>query len=78
MLKWAIIFAIIASVAALLGFSGLAGVLAGIAKLLFYTALAIFLLLLMGGLVVYRKAARPLLQSLQNEKYHADKRQNRR
>jgi uncharacterized membrane protein YtjA (UPF0391 family) len=78
MLKWAIIFAITAAAAALLGFTGLAGALAGIAKLLFFTALFIFLLLIVGGLLVYRSAARPLLQSMNKERHHADHRQNHR
>ena len=36
MLKWAIIFAVIALVAGALGFGGIAGAAAGIAKLLFF------------------------------------------
>lgn len=46
MLKWAIIFFIISLVAGLLGFSGISAASAGIAKVLFYIALAIFLVFL--------------------------------
>lgn len=41
MLKWGIIFAIIAVVAGLLGFSGLAGASAFIAKVIFFIALVV-------------------------------------
>ena len=78
MLKWAIIFAIIAALAALLGFGGLAGAATGIAKLLFYTALALCLLLLLLGFAFYWKVARPLLRIWNNRTIHADHRQHRR
>ncbi len=64
MLKWAIVFALIAAVAALLGFSGLAGALAGIDKMFFYAALIILLLLLLLSFVVYWKVGRPLLHRI--------------
>ena len=41
MLKWAAIFAVIALVAGILGFGGLAGAAWGIAKLLFWVFIAI-------------------------------------
>ena len=77
MLKWAIVFAVAAAVAAMLGLSGLTGALAGIAKLLFYTALAVCLMLLVFGLAIDWKVARPLLQRLRNGRYDANKRWNR-
>ena len=46
MIKWAIIFAIIAVVAGLLGFSGIASGAASIAKVLFGLAVVIFLVLI--------------------------------
>ncbi len=55
MLKWAFIFLIIAIVAALCGFGGIAATSAGIAKVLFYIALAIFLVMLLMGLFVGKK-----------------------
>jgi uncharacterized membrane protein YtjA (UPF0391 family) len=51
MLRWALGFFIIALVAALLGFSGIAIAAAGIAKILFYIFLVLFLVTLMGHLL---------------------------
>lgn len=55
MLKWAIISAIIAIVAAAFGFGMIASAAAGIAKVLFFIFLVIFLVLLISGLVIGRK-----------------------
>lgn len=55
MLKWALIFAIVAIVAGLLGFGGVAGVAAGIAKLLFFVAVVGFLIFLAIGIFAGRK-----------------------
>ena len=53
MLKWAAIFLVIALIAALLGFTSIAGAAAGIAKFLFFLFIAIFViffvLAIMGG-----------------------------
>src|SRR3546814_9168301 len=43
MLKWALIFAIIAIVAGILGFGGIAGAAAGLAKFFFVLAIIIFM-----------------------------------
>jgi uncharacterized membrane protein YtjA (UPF0391 family) len=51
MLKWALIFFIIAIVAALFGFTGIAAGAATIAKWLFFIALAIFVVFLVLGLI---------------------------
>lgn len=51
MLKWAFIFLVIGLVLAALGFGGIGGAFVGIAKLLFFVALAIFLVLLVLGLM---------------------------
>lgn len=51
MLKWALIFFIIAIVAGLFGFTGIAAGAATIAKWLFFIAVAIFILFLVLGLV---------------------------
>ncbi len=48
MLKWAVIFLIIALIAALFGFTDIAAASAGIAKILF----AIFLFLFLGAIVL--------------------------
>jgi len=55
MLKLALIFLVIGLVAGLLGFSGIAGAAVGIAKFLFFLAIAIFLVLLILGLVAGKK-----------------------
>ena len=55
MLKWALISALIAIVAGAFGFGFIAGAAAGIAKILFFLFLAIFLILLISALFVGRK-----------------------
>ena len=55
MLKWALIFAVVAIVAGLLGFGGIAGAAAGIAKLLFFIAVVGFLLFPALGVFAGRK-----------------------
>ena len=57
MLRWALIFLVIALVAGLLGFTGIAGTSMAIAKTLFYIFLVIFLVLLVAGLFVGRRIA---------------------
>lgn len=51
MLRWAMGFLILALVAALFGFGGLAATSAGIAQVLFYLFLLVFLVTLVLGLV---------------------------
>jgi uncharacterized membrane protein YtjA (UPF0391 family) len=51
MLRWAIGFFVIALVAALFGFGGIAVAAAGVAKLLFFVFLILFLVALLGGLL---------------------------
>lgn len=55
MFKWALIFALIALVAAVLGFGGIAGAAAGIAKILFFIGLALVVLFLILGAAAARK-----------------------
>lgn len=55
MLKWAAIFAVIALLAGLLGFGGIAGAAWGVAKLLFWVFIAIAVILFVLGLTVYKK-----------------------
>ena len=53
MLKWSIIFLVIAGIAGLLGFTGIAGTAIGIAKVLFFIFLILFVItLIAGGLLV--------------------------
>jgi uncharacterized membrane protein YtjA (UPF0391 family) len=54
MLKWALVFFIIAIIAALFGFTGIAAGAATIAKWLFFIAVAIFLIFLILGLMAGR------------------------
>lgn len=49
MLGWALTFLVIALVAALLGFGGIAGASMGIAKILFFVFLVLFVLALLFG-----------------------------
>ena len=51
MIRWAIIFAIVALVLGLLGFGGVASAFAGLAKMLFFLAITIFVILLVLGLM---------------------------
>lgn len=51
MLRWALGFFIIALIAAVLGFGGIAVAAAGVAKLLFYLFLILFLVTLVGHLI---------------------------
>ena len=55
MLRWALIFAVVAVIAGLLGFTSIAGTSMAIAKTLFFVFLVIFLVLLLAGLFVGRK-----------------------
>ena len=57
MLRWAMIFAIIALVAAVLGFGGIAATAAGFAKILFYIFVVLFLVALVAGLAAGRRVA---------------------
>jgi uncharacterized membrane protein YtjA (UPF0391 family) len=49
MLSWTIVFLVVALVAALLGFGGIAGAAAGIAKILFFVFLIAFVVSLILG-----------------------------
>jgi uncharacterized membrane protein YtjA (UPF0391 family) len=51
MLRWAVAFFIIAIIAAIFGFGGIAVAAAGIAKILFFIFLVLFLVALLSGLV---------------------------
>jgi len=51
MLGWALVFLIVAIVAAAFGFGGIAAAATGIAKILFFVFLALFVISLIAGLV---------------------------
>ena len=56
MIKWALIFLAVGVVAGILGFTGIAGASFAIAKILFFVAILIFVVLLALGLTIFRKA----------------------
>ncbi|MFD1033359.1 DUF1328 domain-containing protein [Sphingomonas hankookensis] len=51
MLKWAVIFLVVGLVMGALGFGGIGGAFVGIAKILFFVAIAVFVVLLILGLL---------------------------
>jgi uncharacterized membrane protein YtjA (UPF0391 family) len=55
-IKWAFIFLAIGIVAAILGFTGIAGASFAIAKILAFIAIAIFIVLVALGLTIFKKA----------------------
>ena len=55
MLKWALGFLVIALIAGALGFSGLAGAAMGLAKILFFLFLVLFVAFLMLGSTILKK-----------------------
>lgn len=52
MLKWAVIFLVVALVAGVFGFGIIASAAVGIAKILFFVFLVLFVIALIGGLRV--------------------------
>ncbi|MDF2493488.1 DUF1328 family protein [Sphingomonas sp.] len=54
MLKWALIFLVAGLVLGALGFGGIGGAFVGIAKVLFFIAIAIFVILLVLALMTGR------------------------
>jgi uncharacterized membrane protein YtjA (UPF0391 family) len=55
MFRWALIFLVVALVAAVLGFGGIAGAAVDIAKILFVVGLGLFLLFLVLGAIGAKK-----------------------
>lgn len=49
MLRWSLIFLVVAILAAILGFGGIAGTAVGIAKVLFYVFMLVWLIAFIGG-----------------------------
>jgi uncharacterized membrane protein YtjA (UPF0391 family) len=56
MLRWAVIFFVVALVAAVFGFGGIAAGAAGIAKILFFLFLVLFVVSLIAGMAGGRRA----------------------
>lgn len=59
MLGWAVTFLIIALIAAVLGFGGIAGTAIEIAKIIFFVAIILFLISAVFGLVSGRRTTVP-------------------
>ena len=55
MIKWALIFLVLGLVAGALGFGGVGGAFIGIAKFLFFVAIALFVIFLVLGIMAGRK-----------------------
>ena len=55
MLKWALIFLVVGLVLGAMGFGGVGGAFVGIAKFLFFVAIAIFVVFLVLGLLAAKK-----------------------
>jgi len=51
LLGWALVFLTVAGVAAIFGFGGIATAAAGVAKLLFFVFLALFVVLVIAGML---------------------------
>jgi uncharacterized membrane protein YtjA (UPF0391 family) len=51
MLRWAVIFFVVALIAAAFGFLGIASAAVGIARIIFFIFIVLFLLSLIGGVV---------------------------
>jgi uncharacterized membrane protein YtjA (UPF0391 family) len=59
MLRWAFIFLVVGLIAALLGFTNVAGASIEIAKILFFVFMVIFVVLLVAGITVGRSVSGP-------------------
>ncbi len=55
MLRWAVAFFIVAIVAAIFGFGDIAAAATGVAKILFYVFLILFLISLVSGITLRRR-----------------------
>jgi uncharacterized membrane protein YtjA (UPF0391 family) len=55
MLKWALIFLVVALIAAALGFGGIAGAASGIAQILFWVFVVLFVLSLLFGSRLFKR-----------------------
>ena len=59
LLRWALLFLVIALIAAAFGYGGIAAGASDIAQVLFFIFLAIFVILLVAGAMTYRTVAGP-------------------
>ncbi|HSQ58214.1 MAG TPA: DUF1328 domain-containing protein [Gemmata sp.] len=59
LLRWALLFLVVALIAAVFGYGGVAAGAADIARVLFFIFVAIFVVLLILGAMTYRSVAGP-------------------
>jgi len=59
MLRWAFVFLIVGLIAAIFGFTSIAGASIEIAKILFFVFIAIFVVLLIAGIAAGRRVTGP-------------------
>ena len=59
LLKWAVVFLVISLIAALFGFTGIAGASADIARVLFFIFLAVCVLFFVLGLTIFKSVTPP-------------------
>jgi uncharacterized membrane protein YtjA (UPF0391 family) len=57
MLKYAVIFLVVGLILGAMGFGGIGGAFVGVAKILFFVAIAIFVVLLVLGILGAKKIA---------------------
>jgi uncharacterized membrane protein YtjA (UPF0391 family) len=60
MLGWALTFLVVALIAGILGFGGVAAASVEIAKVIFFVAIALFVIMLIANLVTGRRPPNPL------------------
>lgn len=60
MLGWALTFLVIALIAAIFGFGGIAAVSVEIAKIIFFVAIALFVIMLIANILMGRRPPNPL------------------
>ena len=58
MLRWALVFLVVALIAGALGFTGVAGAAMGVAKILFFLFLVLFIGALILGTTIFRGVTR--------------------
>lgn len=67
MLKWSLIFLVIALVSGLLGFGAISGIALGIAKILFYVFLFLAIILLIIGTIFVKKVKKTIDRTFSSE-----------
>ena len=55
MIKWALTLLVVGLIAGVLGFTGIAGVAIGVANIIFFVGVALFVIMLILGYTVFKK-----------------------